>query len=66
MLYREETVRDNIRNLEGKRVFYLGRADQLPLEPQVIEQVKKEIREAAAGCEGRVYIQDFGTSSYMT
>ena len=31
----------------------LGRADQLPLEPQVIEQVKKEIREAAAGCEGR-------------
>ena len=29
MLYREETVRDNIRNLEGKRVFYLGRADQL-------------------------------------
>lgn len=29
MLYTEENVRDNIRNREGKRVFYLGRGDQL-------------------------------------
>ncbi len=29
MLYNEETVRANIRNREGKRVFYLGRGDQL-------------------------------------
>ena len=29
MLYTEEAVRANIRNREGKRVFYLGRGDQL-------------------------------------
>ena len=29
MLYTEENVRDNIRNREGKRVFYLGKGDQL-------------------------------------
>ena len=29
MLYSKETVRDNIRNREGKRVFYLGKGDQL-------------------------------------
>lgn len=29
MLYTEETVKSNIRNREGKRVFYLGKKDQL-------------------------------------
>ena len=29
MLYSEEAVRDNIRNRDGKRVFYLGKGDQL-------------------------------------
>jgi len=29
MLYTEQNVRDNIRNREGKRVFFLGKADQL-------------------------------------
>ncbi len=29
MLYREETVRENLRNRNGKRVFYLGKGDQL-------------------------------------
>lgn len=29
MLHTEVTVRDNIRNREGKRVFYLGKGDQL-------------------------------------
>lgn len=29
MLYGEREVRDNIRNREGKRVFYLGKGDQL-------------------------------------
>jgi len=29
MLYTEENVRDNIRNREGKRVFFLGKGDQL-------------------------------------
>ena len=29
MLYGEQEVRDNIRNREGKRIFYLGQGDQL-------------------------------------
>ena len=29
MLYTREAARDNIRNREGKRVFYLGKGDQL-------------------------------------
>ena len=29
MLYTEQTVRDNIRNRDGKRVFFLGKGDQL-------------------------------------
>ena len=29
MLYTEEMVRANIRNREGKRVFFLGRGDTL-------------------------------------
>lgn len=29
MLYNRQTVRDNIRNRDGKRVFYLGKGDQL-------------------------------------
>ena len=29
MLYTEQNVRDNIRNREGKRVFYLGKEDRL-------------------------------------
>ena len=29
MLYTEQNVRDNLRNREGKRVFYLGKNDQL-------------------------------------
>jgi len=29
MLYHEESVRENLRNRDGKRVFYLGKGDQL-------------------------------------
>ncbi|MDO5546019.1 MAG: ATP-binding protein [Eubacteriales bacterium] len=29
MLYSEEAVRENLRNRDGKRVFYLGKGDQL-------------------------------------
>lgn len=32
MLYSAQAVRDNIRNREGKRVFYLGKSDQLTSE----------------------------------
>ena len=29
MLYNQENVRDNLRNRDGKRVFYLAKGDQL-------------------------------------
>ena len=32
MLYTKEAARDNIRNREGRRVFYLGKGDQLTSE----------------------------------
>ena len=32
MLYTKEQVRDNIRNQDGKRVFYLRKGDQLTSE----------------------------------
>ena len=32
MLYTAQQVKDNIRNKEGKRAFYLGKADQLTSE----------------------------------
>lgn len=32
MLFSEKTARDNIRNRDGKRVFYLGKGDQLTSE----------------------------------
>ena len=31
MLYTEQAVRDNVRNREGKRVFFLGKGDQLTI-----------------------------------
>ena len=32
MLFSQRAVRDNIRNRDGKRVFYLGKGDQLTSE----------------------------------
>ena len=53
MLYTKQTVQDNLRNREGKRVFYLGKGDQLTsdardflarqrIEVLPAEQAKKE------------------------
>ena len=60
MLYTEEAVRDNLRNREGKRVFYLGKEDlltsgardyltreRIPILPA--EQAKPERYELAGG-----------------
>lgn len=45
MLYSEETVRDNIRNREGKRVFFLGKGDQLtPAARDYLNRERIEIR----------------------
>jgi len=40
MLYTEQNVRDNIRNREGKRVFFLGKGDQLT--PGARDYLRKE------------------------
>ena len=40
MLYTEQNVRDNIRNREGKRVFFLGAGDQLT--PGARDWLRKE------------------------
>ena len=42
MLYTQETVKDNLRNREGKRVFYL-----------VPEQVSAEVERALAKIKGK-------------
>ena len=60
MLYTEQNVRDNLRNRDGKRVFYLGKNDQLtsgardflsreriPILPA--EQAKKECWKLLSG-----------------
>ena len=48
MLYTEESVRDNIRNREGRRVFYLARGDALtPGARDWLRQQRIEILDAA-------------------
>lgn len=60
MLYTKDAVRDNIRNREGKRVFYLGKGDQLTsdardflsrerIEILPAEQAKQEIYRLLGG-----------------
>ena len=49
MLYTEESVRANIRNREGKRVFYLGKGDSLtPGARDWLQRERIEILSAAA------------------
>ena len=48
MLYTEESVRANIRNREGKRVFFLGQKDQLtPGARDYLTRERIEIRSAS-------------------
>ena len=60
MLYHEEAVRANIRNREGKRIFYLGKNDQLTstardflqrerIEVLPVEQAKPERYQLLSG-----------------
>ena len=45
MLYDERSARENIRNIEGKRVFYLGQGDQLtPSARDLLSRERVEIR----------------------
>ena len=47
MLYTEQTVRDNIRNRDGKRVFFLGPGDTLtPGARDYLREQKIELRSA--------------------
>ena len=47
MLYTENSVRDNIRNREGKRVFYLGKGDSLT--PGARDWLRRERIEILSG-----------------
>jgi len=48
MLYTESAVRDNVRNREGRRVFYLGKGDQLtPGARDWLRQEKIEVLPAS-------------------
>ena len=47
MLYTEQSVRDNIRNREGKRVFFLGKGDTLtPGARDFLSRERIEVRSA--------------------
>ena len=48
MLYTKETARDNVRNRDGKRVFYLGKGDQLTSDARdYLTRERIEIRPAS-------------------
>ncbi len=51
MLYSEGNVRDNIRNREGKRVFYLGAGDSLT--PSARDWLRREKIEILPACQAR-------------
>ena len=52
MLYTEEMVRGNIRNREGKRVFFLGRGDTLP--PGARDYLSRERIEIRSGESAKI------------
>ena len=51
MLYTEEAVKANIRNREGKRVFYLGKGDRLT--PGARDWLSRELIEILAAAQAR-------------
>ena len=61
MLYTEEAVKANIRNREGKRVFYLGAGDQLtPGARDWLRQEKIEVLPATMAKPERFYVMGGG------
>ena len=61
MLYTAESVRDNIRNREGKRVFYLGKGDSLtPGARDWLRQERIEILNAELAKPDRFRLQNGG------
>ncbi len=61
MLYTEAAARDNIRNRGGKRVFYLGKSDQLtPGARDYLTRERIEILPAALARPERYYLEGGG------
>ena len=61
MLYTEETVRHNIRNRDGKRVFFLGKGDQLTSSARdYLTRERIEIRSAEQAKQDRYRIPGGG------
>ena len=61
MLYTEASVRDNLRNREGKRVFYLGKGDSLtPGARDWLRRERVEILDAALAAPNRYRLANGG------
>ena len=64
MLYNEEAVRANIRNREGKRVFFLGKGDQLT--PGARDWLSRERIEVRSADSARIETYRLLGGGYMT
>lgn len=59
MLYNEQSVRDNIRNRDGKRVFFLGEHDTLtPAARDWLRQERIDIRPAAQAAPAQYRLEN--------
>ena len=64
MLYTEQSVRDNIRNREGKRVFFLGKGDTLT--PGARDFLSRERIEVRSAEEAKIEAYRLLNGGYMT
>ena len=63
MLYTEQSVRDNIRNREGKRVFFLGKGDTLT--PGARDFLSRERIEVRSAEEAKIETYQLLNGGYM-
>lgn len=64
MLYNETAVRDNIRNRDGKRVFFLGKGDQLTSGAR--DYLNRERIEIRPGEQAKIEVYRLLNGGYMT
>ena len=64
MLYTEQNVRDNIRNREGKRIFFLGTGDQLT--PGARDWLRKERIEIRPAESAKIHTYRLLSGGFVT
>lgn len=64
MLYNETAVRDNIRNRDGKRVFFLGKGDQLTSGAR--DYLNRERIEIRPGEQAKIDVYRLQNGGYLT